>query len=372
MKKMGICALLLCLFCLLFGSVSAQAAEAEHPMADALPTEYRVTDESAEEILALAKRSGLKHIDAIGCTEYEALLKLRELLPECEIVWEVAFQGVSYPSDTETLAVTDLEGLEDALRALPALTRVDLLETKARLEDLERYRAIRPDVFYLWEFWIDGRLVRTDTRVYSSLLGVEIRSRDIDYYYPVLAYCPYLKALDLGHNGITDVTLIGELQDLEVLILADNRIADLSPLGKLSNLIYLELFLNKEAEDFSFLNHLTKLKDLNLCYCYQLDNLDFLESLPELCFLMVKRTAIPREEFDAWRERLPEVKMVYYDGDPESTGSGWRMTGRSQMIRTAFACWQNIVRYDSYNDYELRINGGVHPISDYYSEDHYT
>ena len=369
MKNTGICILLLCLACLFCGSASAQAADAPKPTPSA---DYRITDESAEEILALAERSDLKHIDAVGCTEYDALMKLRELLPDCEIDWEVEFQGVSYPSDTETLTVTDLEGLEDALRCLPALTQVDLLGSKARIDDLDRFHAIRPDVFYLWQFWIDGRLVRTDTRVYSSLLGVEIRYRDIDYYYPVVAYCPYLKALDLGHNGITDISLIGELKDLEVLILADNRIADLSPLGNLTNLVYLELFLNKEADDFSFLEKLTKLKDLNLCYCTQLDNLDFLEYLPDLDFLMVKRTAVPKEEFDAWKERLPDVKMVYFDGDPESTGSGWRMTGRSQMIRTAFACWQNIVRYDSYNDYELRINGGLHPITDYYSEDHYT
>ena len=44
--------------------------------------------------------------------------RLRELLPDCEIRWEYEFQGVRYPSDTTELKVTDLTGLEDALRYL--------------------------------------------------------------------------------------------------------------------------------------------------------------------------------------------------------------------------------------------------------------
>ena len=366
MKKTAVllcCALLLAALCP--GGAGFASAAGPEPAA----AERTVTDESAEEILALAEIPGLRRVDAAESAEYDALLRLRELLPDCEVRWEVELQGERYPSDTEELKLSGLDGLEDALRYLPALTKVDLLDAGASQEDLERFRAIRPDVFFLWQFKIDGRTVRTDTRIYSSLRGIESPWRDIDYYYPVVAYCPYLKALDLGHNGITDVTLIGELKDLQVLILADNKLTDLSPLGNLTELVYLELFLNDGVEDFSFLNRLTKIKDLNLCYCRQLDSLDFMEYMPDLRFLMVKRTSVPREEFDAWKERRPEVKMVLSDVDPESTGNGWRYTGRNRMIRTAFSEWWNIPRYDGYNDYDLRINGGVHPITDFYSED---
>ncbi len=350
--------LLACLLC------AAPAAAADGGEADTLV----LGGESAEEILALAERPGLRAVDAAASTEYEALLRLRELLPDCDIRWEYEFQGVRYPSDTTELKVTDLTGLEDALRYLPALTDVDLLEAGAKLEDLDRFSEIRPDIFWLWEFRFQGwDLIRTDIRVYSSLNGYQT-TRSLDYYYPIIKYCKHLRALDLGHNSITDITPIGELKELEVLILADNFITDASPLAKLHDLVFLELFMNYGIEDYSFLNELTKLKDLNLCYCRTLEHLDFLENMPALEFAMFKRTAVSPEEFARWQERLPNARLVLADGDIESSGSGWRLTGRNHQIRTAFTHWRDIVSYEHYNDWTFRINGGIFPIADFFTE----
>jgi hypothetical protein len=358
---------LLLLAALLFASLllAASPAQAGEDADDTLV----LSDESPEEILALAERSELRHIDATASTEYDALLRLHELLPDCEIRWEYEFQGVRYPSDITELKVTDLTGLEDALRYLPALTDVDLLEADAKLEDLDRFDELRPDVFWLWEFTFQGwQKIRTDIRVYSSLNGYQT-SRSLDYYYPIIKYCKHLRALDLGHNSITDITPIGKLTELEVLILADNFITDASPLAGLRELVFLELFMNYGIEDYSFLNELTKLKDLNLCYCRTLEHLDFLENMPELEFAMFKRTAVSPEEFAQWQERLPDVRLVLADGDIESSGSGWRLTGRNHQVRTAFTHWRDIVSYEHYNDWTFRINGGIFPITDFFKED---
>ncbi len=344
------------------------AADAETGAPERAPGEWVITGESAEEILALADKPGLRHIDATASREYEALLKLREELPDCDIDWVYEFQGVSYPSDTTELKVTDMTGLEDALRYLPALTDVDLLEAGATIEDLDRFDAIRPDIFWLWEFRFDWYKIRTDIPVYSSLLGYKTRF-DLDHYYPIVKYCKHLRALDLGHNAITDISMIGDLQELEVLILADNRITDASPIGRLHDLVFLELFMNYNIEDYSFLNELTKIKDLNLCYCKTLDHLDFLENMPDLEFAMFKRTNLTEEDLAPWREKYPDATLVYYDGNPESSGSGWRMTGRNKQIRTAFADWREIVSYEHYNDWTFRINGGIFPITDFFRED---
>ena len=362
MKKILLLLGALLFACLLLAAAPAQAGEAAD---DTLV----LSDESAEEILALAERSELRHIDAAASTEYDALLRLRELLPDCEIRWEYEFQGVRYPSDITELKVTNLTGLEDALRYLPALTDVDLLEAGAKLEDLDRFDELRPDVFWLWEFTFQGwQKIRTDIRVYSSLNGYQT-SRSLDYYYPIIKYCKHLRALDLGHNSITDITPIGELRELEVLILADNFITDASPLAKLHELVFLELFMNYGIEDYCFLNELTKLKDLNLCYCRTLEHLDFLENMPELEFAMFKRTAVSPEEFAQWQERLPDARLVLADGDIESSGSGWRLTGRNKQVRTAFTHWRDIVSYEHYNDWTFRINGGIFPITDFFKED---
>ncbi|MBO6040398.1 MAG: leucine-rich repeat domain-containing protein [Oscillospiraceae bacterium] len=359
--------LLMLLAALLLACLLGAAAPARAEGRDAADT-LVLGGESAEEILALAERPGLRYIDATASTEYEALLRLRELLPDCDIRWVYEFQGVRYPSDTTELKVTDMTGLEDALRYLPALTDVDLLEAGAKLEDLDRFDAIRPDIFWLWEFRFDWYKIRTDIRVYSSLLGYNTYF-DLDHYYPIIKYCKHLRALDLGHNSITDISMIGDLQELEVLILADNRITDCSPIARLHNLVFLELFMNYSIEDYSFLNELTNIKDLNLCYCKTLDHLDFLENMPNLEFAMFKRTAISEEDLEPWREKMPDTIFVYYDGNPESSGSGWRMTGRNNQVRTAFTHWRDIVHYEHYNEFEFKINGGIFPITDFFKED---
>ena len=44
-----------------------------------------------------------------------------------------------------------------------------------------------------------------------------------------LQYCTDLIALDLGHNGIDDLSWLEPLQNLQLLILSDNRMKDITP-----------------------------------------------------------------------------------------------------------------------------------------------
>ena len=361
-------ALLLCLALCACGRAAApEPAPTLEPTPEPTPapTEYTITDESAEEILALAEIPSLRRIDAEGCREYEALLALREALPDCEIRWAVEVQGQKYPSDTRELKLSSLEGAEEALRALPELETLDLLEAGAELADLDRLSAIRPDVFYLWEFPFRGFTIRTDIECYSTLQDIGFTRADDEAFYPLLKYCKHLKALDLGHNGITDVSMIGEMKDMEVLILADNPIVDASPLGKLKKLVYLELFLCHDIQDFSFLNELTELTDLNLCYDENCTSMDFLEHMPKMRFLLVKYAGISQSEFNRWAERLPEVEMVYWDGDRESCNSGWRDTHRNYQIRFCFSNWPNLVSFTHYDDALFNFDGYELNIGDY-------
>ena len=320
------------------------------------PTEWVVTDESAEEILALAERESLKRIDATASTEYEALLELYRLRPDCEVLWNYEFEGTVYPSTATELKAQGLEGLEDALRYLPALSYIDVIDTGATVEDLDRLYDINPEAFYYWSFRFDGHILTTDILVYSTLLdGIKHRFTDEELY-PLMKYCKHLRALDLGHNDLTDLTWIGKLTDLEVLILADNpHLVDASPLANLTKLHYLELFMCPLVEDYSFLCRLPNLEELNLARNDGLTDLSFLEYLPKMKFLMIKFSGVSEEEYLAWQERMPETRIVYIGyGDLESTGNGWRDTEKNAMIRRAFGYWFKVESYEGYDKVTFR------------------
>ena len=200
------------------------------------PTQWTITNESAEEILALARFPSLQQIDAGQSREYAALLELRRLLPDCEIHWQVPLQGQLFPDDAERLSLSSTEGLEEAMPGLPELSFVDLSSCEPDLDLMRRLYAAYPQVDFLFTFTV-GReghrqwQLRSDCTCFSSLWsGSESYRYTEEDYEPLLRFCRHLRALDLGHSDIGDLSLIGQLTELQVLVLADNpRIKDLSP-----------------------------------------------------------------------------------------------------------------------------------------------
>ncbi|MEA5152666.1 MAG: hypothetical protein VB039_08705 [Oscillospiraceae bacterium] len=353
-----LCGFILALFPALLLCACGEAPAEPTSAPETPAAEFVLTDESADEILALADIPELEYVDGRQSHEYAALLELYGKRPDCRVIWTYKLGGTVYPSDTRELRVTELEGLEDALRYLPELSYVDLIDSPAVLEDMDRFSAIRPDIFYYWSFVHDGFTIRTDIQCYSTLRDADYHRFTSEELYPLLKYCKKLKALDLGHNDVTDLTLIGKLTELEVLILADNpNLVDTSPLKELSNLIYLEFFLNDQVEDFSFLDSLPRLRDLNLCYCSKLDSLSFLENMPEISFCMLKFCGVSGDELDYWRGRYPETNFVTYDGNVHSCDSGWRDTQRNRQIRYAFTNWRHVTDYRRYDDVDFNFDG---------------
>ena len=327
------------------------------------PTEWSLNGESAADILALAEYPMLRRIDAAGSTEYAALRELRRLLPDCEIRWTVPLQGVDYPDDAETLSLSSAEGLEEAMEGLPELKTVELRDCTPDFSLMDRLYEKYPEVDFLWHFPFgqEGRrqwTVSSDCTCFSSLwTGEESYRYTEEDYYPLLRFCRHLRALDLGHSDLGDVTLIGELRELQVLILADNpRITDISPLGNLHELMYLELFLCCDIEDFSCLFSMPKMMDLNLSYCRNLDDVSFIDAMPDFrngWFRNSKVTwAMVKPYLDS---RGPELRFVVgYPDDLSSIAFGWRDTERNRAIRKAFLHWKDVEDFRAWDDVVYR------------------
>ena len=325
-------------------------------------TEWIVTDESAVEILALAAYPALRRVEARGSREYGALLGLRALRPDMEVHWQVALQGKDYPDDTRELRLDSTEDLEEALVGLPCLESVDLTACRPEIELMDRLYDRFPQVEFLWIFTMGQEEhrqweVRSDVTCFSSLWTGNERYRYTEEdYYPLLRFCRHLRALDLGHSDIADLSLIGELRELQVLILADNpRITDISPLANLHELVYLELFLDFDIEDFSCLYQMPKMMDLNLSYCENLDDVGFIDLMPDFQNGWFRNSKVTWDMVKPYWDSRPGIRLV--TGCPEdysSTVYGWRDTKRASAIRHAFAHWQEVEDFRSWDDIVFR------------------
>ena len=127
---------------------------------------------------------------------------------------------------------------------------------------------------------------------------------------------------------------------------------DVSPLGNLTKLTFLEIFLNRGIEDFSFLNKLTNLDMLEACYCEHLTSLDFLANMPNFKVGRFKYTGVSREEFLKWQAKLPEGAWMLLEGDGYSCSDGWRDLLKTNQIQIADSSWRNMIDYRHFDDYD--------------------
>ncbi len=252
---------------------------------------------------------------------------LRETFPYITFKWPVNVLNESFDCNIEELnlsnkKIDDIEGLKKSLKLFTNLKKVDLSNTNLSNEELDNLRKLFPNIRIDWVVHLGRWSLRTDAVAFSVLIThfdyKRMTSEDIQ----VLKYCTELQALDVGHQAIEDISVIGEyLPNLRVLILADNKIKDISSLSNLKHLHYLELFMN-DITDVTPLASCTELVDLNICYNYHFSNVDGILNLPKLERLWLINDAISSESYKMISEKYPNVKIVTTGSG--STNSGWR------------------------------------------------
>ena len=326
------------------------------PAPTPLPTTLTLTDESAEEILAYAAWTQLEYVDATASREYEALRALQDALPDCRVEWQFDFGGETYHSqDKIELKPASTEELAEVLRALPRGTRIDLLDVEVPDAEKDALMEANPDVDFLW--WVSFRhwTLRSDTQVFSTLLSGEkwqprYSEKDLA---PLFKYCRHLKALDLGHNNLQDLSLLGTLSELQVLILVDNPwLRDISPLANLTELRYLEIFVCPKIEDMSPIRALTKLEDVNFCHQFMLDDPTIFDDMPNLKVCWLRDIGFTKEQKQAFLEAHPDAKVEFnvYMNRLSAVDGGWRATDENVAVRTAFYNYRLVTSFDYWED----------------------
>ena len=296
----------------------------------------------------------------LGAAEYAAL---REAFPEAELDCLVSLYGLEIDPQTDTIdlsgiALDDTAELETLLDALPEIKKVDMCGCGLTDEEMEALNARHPGVDLIWMITFGGGrfTVRTDLVSFSSLrthFG-EVQHRFTDEEMaPLFRYCRHLRALDLGHNYLRDITPIGELRELRILILGDNPyLEDFSPLGNLTELEYLELFNSHREYDFSFLYRLTKMQYLNLSFLSELKDVGYLELMPDLKMFWLRGSGISDEEAAECEEKYPDVLFHYGNcgWEPSATCHGWRRTDTNILVRTLFRSWRDVIAIEGLDD----------------------
>ena len=228
--------------------------------------------------------------------------------------------------DAAGILVTDAKTLAETVDRLPNLKEVLLFDSPLETADMEwLFDRYYPTVFFGFTLRIGPHVIRTDQTAFSTLhLAGKMKDdeRHTSEELSPIRMCTKLKALDLGHNYLTDVNFLNWLPDLEVLILSPNYgLTDIGPVANCKNLVYFELF-STPVTDLTPLSGLTKLRDLNLTRCAEVRDLSPLYELPNLeRFWWGSMARIPAGQKRIMREKHPHCQFVMVSNPTEG---GWR------------------------------------------------
>lgn len=282
----------------------------------------------------LAKLPGLRRA-ALGQTPLKAgeLLRVMQAYPQVEFTYALKMYGQWTAWDAEELStemtINNIDLLKEYLRCLPRLKRLTAYGTALSREKYEQLLAEFPGVDFHVTLSLHGHLVATDATAFSTLhTPDDAPHKD----FSALAYCKGLRALDLGHNSIEDISFLQELPELRLLVLADNKITDITPLSTLKNLEYLEIFMNR-ITDISPLAGLEGLLDVNLTR-NKIQDMTPLLSCPRLERAWVSLNPLAEGQQERLTAGLPDCLWNFTAYD--CTVDGWREHPRHKIKRRVF------------------------------------
>ncbi len=298
---------------------------------------------AAEEIDNLPLFENLKEITLTNmqCTA-EDFTRMKEIAPDVTFHYAFSLEKAGLPEitvdetteelDISNMEVTDVNAMKDYMLMLPKLTNLTMCDCGLTNEEMEILRDALPETKVVWMLHMQDYSMRTDVIAYSTLVmwtpvPNPITSEDAEQF----KYCTELRALDLGHQAISDLSWLQYLPELRLLILADNQVTDLTYVGTLKELRYAEFFGNYGITTWEPLRNCTKMEELNIGFVAQPKDFSFLEAMPNMKHFWAIGCVYTAEQDTQIRSLIPEgCDYCCVAKKPEDaqqpTGSGWRET----------------------------------------------
>lgn len=135
-------------------------------------TEIAVTSLSEADVQLLDYARQLKIVQAEGCSDYEALALLRQRRPEVEVNYSVAFSGDSYSWDVETLLLRDATEADiPLLQYLPNLKTVAIIARDYPMTTVAMIQAAAHDLGLEFGIQLGGNIC-LDTEKSLTVTGI--------------------------------------------------------------------------------------------------------------------------------------------------------------------------------------------------------
>lgn len=243
---------------------------------------------------------------------------------------EVTFGALRFNTDAAYIdlqneEVSDWAAFFAFLDSFPNLEKVDMFATGVHRKEIAQLAQRYPNVEFGWTMQFAEHTVRTDATAFSTLHYSGSKTHTNEDF-SILKYCKNLRALDIGHNSVNDLSFLYGLPELRVLIIACNRITDIAPLAGLTHLEYLEMFSNY-VEDLSPLVNLPYLAHLNIGY-NNIRDLSPLYQMPQLKRLWIKKCHGRPKVAPLSEETVASLQAALGDCEIDATHNpsegGWR------------------------------------------------
>lgn len=301
---------------------------------------------------------GLETLDAEGyplCDElYDVVVAAKDAGINCLL--KDALYGCEVTNRTESLdlsgsGIDSLDEFYNKLRFFPNISQIYAGDVPLPDEDMDQLNKAFPDTKIVWLVEFARWQVRTDIKVFSTLIGAAQRKTfDQNELHALLAYCTELRALDIGHNHLTDISLLENLQNLQILIISGNKPDNIEAIGHLSELFFLEMFDCDTVNDIAPLKNCSHLEYLMLNNTGDVNNVSVLENCHKLKLLYVRLCNPVGYSWDDLQKALPNCTI---NRKTYVTKGVWRNSELNDAIRKAFNNWNRVETFNSWNDFTI-------------------
>ena len=222
------------------------------------------------EVIRLFKH--LKKIDVVKCTNSELIDQFISDHPEITVSTPLNLLGKTVGTEDDFV---DLRGrqytlqqvrdaLKEVLPKMKSLKKIDMCGCGLNNREMEKLCNDYPDIKFVWMIHFGRWDVRTDAVAFAALNSNGEEFYNQEHYAPLFKYCTDLRALDLGHSLITDISAVSSLKKLRAIILTDNRIRNINAFAELHDLEFIEMNATNNINSVEPLKDLKNLKYINL------------------------------------------------------------------------------------------------------------